>query len=146
MPRFSKDRFFSPTDIKRSPSGANASKPIAPDSAPAVPVPRETSAQKSIVVLQKPSTEAPAVPTYKPDKKAPGPAPEAIKTAAREAAAPAVAEVNLVNDDCLSVLACETGLDITDFINDAFFIELGVDSLMSFVLSEKCHNKVQLEF
>ncbi|RMZ85465.1 hypothetical protein DV737_g817, partial [Chaetothyriales sp. CBS 132003] len=46
---------------------------------------------------------------------------------------------------CLGLLARETGIDVKDFTDDASFNEMGIDSLMSLVLSEKLLREVGVE-
>jgi len=139
------DKFFSPPDTQKSSTGESAPKPVAPIPAPAVPASRETLAPTSAAVLKKPNTEAPSVPTSGPGEKTPGPAPKATKPAAVEAATPAIDEANSVIADCLRLIARETGLEADDLTDDASFVELGVDSLKSLVLSEKFRTELQLE-
>jgi asperthecin polyketide synthase len=50
-----------------------------------------------------------------------------------------------VIDDCLKLIAREAGLEPDQLTDDASFVELGVDSLMSLVLSEKFRTELQLE-
>lgn len=146
VPRLLMDQFFSPPDMKKkSSTGERAPKPVAPNSTPAVTASRETLAPKTAAVLQKTNIEAPAMPASGPDEKTPRPAAEATKSAATEAAAPAITEANSVIADCLRLIARETGLEADELTDDASFVELGVDSLMSLVLSEKFRTELQLE-
>lgn len=46
---------------------------------------------------------------------------------------------------CLSIIASETNPDLTDLTPDATFAQLGVDSLMSLVLSEKFRSEIGIE-
>jgi asperthecin polyketide synthase len=46
---------------------------------------------------------------------------------------------------CLQLMARETGLDIGDLTADASFVQLGIDSLMSLVLSEKFRAELGIE-
>ncbi|KAI0842123.1 polyketide synthase [Hypoxylon sp. FL0890] len=46
---------------------------------------------------------------------------------------------------CLRLIASETGLDIEDLSSEAAFTQLGVDSLMSLVLSEKIHAELGIK-
>ncbi|RMZ83864.1 hypothetical protein DV737_g1487, partial [Chaetothyriales sp. CBS 132003] len=46
---------------------------------------------------------------------------------------------------CLRLIASETGLDLEDLSGNAAFAEMGVDSLMSLVLSEKIHAELGIE-
>ncbi|RMZ86347.1 hypothetical protein DV736_g6426, partial [Chaetothyriales sp. CBS 134916] len=47
--------------------------------------------------------------------------------------------------DCLELIARETGLEKSQLTDEASFVELGVDSLMSLVLSEKFCRELQLD-
>lgn len=47
--------------------------------------------------------------------------------------------------DCLRIIASETNLDLSDLTSDATFAQLGVDSLMSLVLSEKFRSELGLD-
>ena len=139
VPRLLMDKFFSPADSKKSSTVASAPKRVAPAST--TPAPKETSAPESAAVAQKPKTEAPAEPA-----KTPAPAPEAPKPAAKEASprAATTEECSLITD-CMQLIARETGLDVEELTDEASFIELGVDSLMSLVLSEKFRKELSLE-
>ncbi|KAL9040654.1 MAG: hypothetical protein Q9214_004397, partial [Letrouitia sp. 1 TL-2023] len=50
-----------------------------------------------------------------------------------------------VVNDCLRLIARETGLELGELGDNITFVEIGVDSLMSLVLSEKFRNELQLE-
>ncbi len=63
------------------------------------------------------------------------------KAAEKDAAPESISMVN----SCLNLIARETGLDVDDFSDESTFVELGVDSLMSLVLSEKFRNELDLE-
>jgi acyl carrier protein len=147
VPRLLMDKFFSPSDMRmKSSTGEITLKPIAPTLAPAAPASKAISVPKSTAVQQKPNTEAPAVASSGQDEKSPGPAREGTKLGATtETAALAINEANSVVADCLRLIARETGLDADELTDDAAFVELGVDSLMSLVLSEKFRNELQLE-
>lgn len=134
VPRVLMDKFFSPAATKSS--GESAPKRVTPAPAAAAP--------KPAAVAQKPKTEAPAVATSKPVEKIPAQAPEAPKPATKEAAVPAAAEEGLIAD-CIKLIARETGLEVEELTDEASFIELGVDSLMSLVLSEKFRSELRLE-
>ncbi|KAL8821405.1 MAG: hypothetical protein Q9223_000554 [Gallowayella weberi] len=58
--------------------------------------------------------------------------------------AAAVSESAIVND-CINLIARETGLPLSELADSATFVEIGVDSLMSLVLSEKFRNELQVE-
>lgn len=46
---------------------------------------------------------------------------------------------------CLNLIARETGLEVSRLTPESSFVELGIDSLMSLVLSEKFRTELQLE-
>ena len=66
----------------------------------------------------------------------------AVDTSAQESSSEPQLEVVT---NCLSLIARETGLDVKEFVDDASFGELGIDSLMSLVLSEKLLNEHGVE-
>lgn len=47
--------------------------------------------------------------------------------------------------NCLALVARETGISVADFTDDASFNEMGIDSLMSLVLSEKMLREIGVE-
>jgi len=146
VPRSLMNQFFSPPDMRKKSSGVEiAPKPIASTPAQAVPVSKGTLAPHSAAVFQEPKAEALAEDLSLLNEKAPVPVSEGTISAAREAAAPAMTEVNSVIADCLELIASETGLEADELTEDAFFVELGVDSLMSLVLAEKFRNELRLE-
>jgi asperthecin polyketide synthase len=59
-------------------------------------------------------------------------------------AAPTPSDSPIVTD-CLKIIARETGLDPNELTDSASFVELGVDSLMSLVLSEKFKMELNLD-
>ncbi|OCL13959.1 putative polyketide synthase [Glonium stellatum] len=134
VPRLLMDQFFSPPDAKKGSSGHGVSR-SAPSRAP-----KETPAPK---LVQKPSEKSAIeqLPTPKAVEKAPEPAPQSAKPDVT----PAINESNSVVVDCLRLIAEETGLEPSELTNDAQFVEIGVDSLMSLVLSEKFRNELQVE-
>jgi len=141
VPRLLMDQFFSPPDMqqKKSSSGQTASKPAALVSAPArkrIPTPRPAAV---------PAPE----PTQKATEPTPEPAPESAaepaKAAVTEKSSPAPAEDDSIVTDCMRLIATETGLEMTELTDNATFVEIGVDSLMSLVLSEKFRQELQLE-
>ena len=71
-------------------------------------------------------------------------APEPDDPAPKKEVAPAISDSPLVTD-CLKILARESGLDMSELVDSATFVELGVDSLMSLVLSEKFKAELGIE-
>ncbi|KAG9871680.1 putative polyketide synthase, partial [Aureobasidium melanogenum] len=116
-PRLLLSRFFS------APDKANSS------------VPQKTShavskASEPSSASQKPSTE------QKP-KPVPSVKQEAPMAVANPAAMKETASSPTIVDRALELIAKEAGLDITELKDDADFADLGVDSLMSLVITEK---------
>ncbi|KAJ5737573.1 polyketide synthase [Penicillium malachiteum] len=128
VPRVLMNQFFSPPDDA-------SEKPIIPTPVPAKPVQHKAAAQ--------PVVSAPAC----------GPAPTkdpvSNPSAGENVSTPENNEVALsvspIVGDCLKIIARETGLDISELTDGASFVELGVDSLMSLVLSEKFRQELNLE-
>lgn len=161
VPRLLMDQFFSPTDRKKK-NSESAPKRVASTPAAALPASssssssssKEPSAPKSgaAVPPQKLHTvaaAAPAVPATSPPAAS---EPTKSSAGASAAATPAPAtstatatEENHIIADCLRLIARETGLDADELTDDSSFVELGVDSLMSLVLSEKFRTELQLE-
>lgn len=48
-------------------------------------------------------------------------------------------------NDCIGLIARETGLEASELKGESTFVQLGVDSLMSLVLSEKFRAELALE-
>jgi asperthecin polyketide synthase len=61
-----------------------------------------------------------------------------------KSAAPTSSDSPIVTD-CLKIIAHETELDRSALTDSASFVELGVDSLMSLVLSEKFKAELNLD-
>ena len=138
------DQFFSAPDSKKNASSGHAPKsavpaPAMPVSNPAVPAP-VAAAPKPLVEVKTPaaSTTAPAT--------ASAPAAAAPAAAPTPEAAPAAAESgNPVVNDCIGLIARETGLQVSELGDEATFVSIGVDSLMSLVLAEKFRAEAGLE-
>jgi asperthecin polyketide synthase len=127
VPRLLMNQFFSP-------SGATSSKATAPTSVAErkvpVAVPRSKAAEAVSVPVMEPVPAAKAVePTVPPPKK---------ESASATSGSPIIT-------DCLKILARESGLDVSELVDSATFVELGVDSLMSLVLSEKFKAELGIE-
>lgn len=137
VPRLLMDQFFSPPAAKKESNGGSSRKLVASAPAPVKVAhpPTQTSVVKSVALTQELNTKSiQEIPAH-----------EIAKPVVGVAAALAVAEGNSVIADCLRLIARETGLDSNELTDDASFIELGVDSLMSLVLSEKFRSELQLE-
>ncbi|THC91909.1 hypothetical protein EYZ11_008639 [Aspergillus tanneri] len=134
VPRLLMDRFFSPSSSApvlehvQKPQATPPSVPSvlksAPPPAAAVPIPVPALARS-----EESSEESP--------KESP-----VITPAASERGDPLD---NGVVGQCLRVMARETGLDLEALTPDASFVQLGVDSLMSLVLSEKFRAELGVE-
>lgn len=132
------DKFFSPPEGDDAPapakvaavadrpavvSGTTTQSPQTTKPEAAVPVPTTTAtASKDVGPLSQPETknEAPA-------------SSEAV-----------VSSSGIVND-CIGLIARETGLEASELKSESTFVQLGVDSLMSLVLSEKFRAELSLE-
>lgn len=130
VPRLLMNQFFSPSDATSSKAHVHTAAPSAPAPAPA-PVP------VSVSKVAEPATPAPAPAAKSPEPSAPAP-----KTTS--APAPATSDSPIVAD-YLKILARESGLDPSELVDSATFVELGVDSLMSLVLSEKFKAELGLD-
>lgn len=138
LPRLFMDRLFVPPDAPRcSTDERRTLQPVASTCPPTVPVSKKTLASKVVTVSQKPDKETTATSVLSPDEKA------TIVVSINPA--PALNEENQVIADCLRLIARETGLDVVELTDEASFIELGIDSLMSLVLSEKFRSELGLE-
>ncbi|KAJ5716446.1 polyketide synthase [Penicillium malachiteum] len=128
VPRVLMNQFFSP-------SNDAAEKPIIPTPVPAKPVQLKAAAQ--------PVVSVPAcgpVPTRNPVSNL-----SADKNVSTSENNEVALSVSPIVGDCLKIIARETGLDISELTDGASFVELGVDSLMSLVLSEKFRQELNLE-
>jgi asperthecin polyketide synthase len=133
VPRVLMNQFFSPDDAVSSkaavPATAATVQPkVAPTSLPAP----TTNANQAI---EAPASERPAAQERNSESKMP------VST---KPAAPTPSDSPIVTD-CLKIIARETGLDPNELTDSASFVELGVDSLMSLVLSEKFKMELNLD-
>jgi monodictyphenone polyketide synthase len=137
FPRILLSRFFSPPD-KQSVSSEAAPKTAAISNPAAVP---------RVVIKQQP---APVVPVNLP---APTPIPSpkaAVEDKKPVAAAPAqeatpAAATNSVTARALALIAKEAALELSDLEDEAEFANLGIDSLMSLVISEKLKSELDVK-
>ncbi len=130
-PRLLMNRFFSAPDSATAKSYANTGAP-AKEAAPPTSTIRSTPA----VAPPKPA------PSPAPPKAASAPSPTAPPAAAPAPSTPAPAAVLVGDSDstarkALALVAKEGGLEMSDLHDDAAFVNLGVDSLMSLVIAEK---------
>ncbi|KAL4764786.1 type I polyketide synthase [Aspergillus foveolatus] len=158
VPRLLMDRFFSAEAASKQSVAASASSapktatkhaPMpAAKPAPAAPAPAEPT-PSSLPTVQAQSTSPPQQVT--PSK----PAMNGVKTPEEEKPSKADAEgpngttsqpeATGVVGQCLQLIATETGQSVNELTPDATFVQLGVDSLMSLVLSEKFRAELGLE-
>ncbi|KKK15179.1 hypothetical protein P175DRAFT_0472734 [Aspergillus ochraceoroseus IBT 24754] len=127
-PRILLSRFFTAPEEAGAVSHTTASAgpavlpaaPVSPASAPqAVPNPQ---------AIAQPATSAPPAPVSAP----PVPA-----SSSNPASASSAGEDNSVSAKALVLIANEASLELSDLSDDASFANLGIDSLMSLVISEK---------
>lgn len=132
VPRILMNRFFSPSDEVTM-------KGDIPTSVPAIaPKPATSSGH----------APAPAAAPAPAPAKAPEPvkaAPASAPTPAPETKATPATSSNPLINDALKIISRESGLDASELTDEASFIELGVDSLMSLVLSEKFKAELGLD-
>ncbi|KAL3451986.1 hypothetical protein BJX65DRAFT_203745 [Aspergillus insuetus] len=144
-PRILLNRFFTSPEEAGAVSHAAASATPAPKAKarlqlPPVPVAPAPSATPVVATSVPATTPAPTlVPAPTP---IPASAPEPVKQSNPSASAtdgvPAAAgETNSVAAKALVLIAKEAALELSDLTDDASFANLGVDSLMSLVISEK---------
>ncbi|KAL7900505.1 polyketide synthase-like protein [Trichoderma sp. SZMC 28014] len=148
-PRVLLNQFFSPPDVK---SGGTVSKHVVPKpivSKPALSKPvvskydipkADVAATKVIVTdvkLENEDERPPNIPAPTPIavSHASLPVPIPISTTASVMAAPPATDSTA--SKAMAILADESGLDPADLTDDANFMHLGVDSLMSLVIAEK---------
>ncbi|KAJ0421806.1 hypothetical protein BJY00DRAFT_323073 [Aspergillus carlsbadensis] len=157
VPRLLMDRFFSPEAAKAAlkathaavSSSASAAKPAPPPQPSAKPASGsitngETHSTKTATSAPRAtkSVELPAINGVKE----PAEQKKTSKDDAGEANGTASApEATGVLGQCLQLIANETGLGVGELTPEATFVQLGVDSLMSLVLSEKFRAELGLE-
>ncbi|KAL4965635.1 non-reducing polyketide synthase nscA [Aspergillus stella-maris] len=161
VPRLLMDRFFSAAAASKqsmSTSAPAASRARTPAATPAVKTtpaapPAAKPATVSLINGQAQSTNQASSPPQA--EKQSVPATNGVKTPADEKPAKAdeegpngtaaEPEISGVVGQCLQLIANETGQGVKDLTADATFVQLGVDSLMSLVLSEKFRAELGLE-
>ncbi|KAL4914719.1 hypothetical protein BDW62DRAFT_219898 [Aspergillus aurantiobrunneus] len=153
VPRLLMDRFFSAEAASKqsvtasAPAPASVAKPAQKAPSPAKPssTPLPNGQPEGINLLPCPPQQG----------KTPEPAingvnvPEEKKPSKADATSPngttSQPEVTGIVGQCLELIANETGQGVNDLTADATFVQLGVDSLMSLVLSEKFRAELGLE-
>ncbi|EHA19825.1 hypothetical protein ASPNIDRAFT_39253 [Aspergillus niger ATCC 1015] len=148
VPRLLMDRFFSPNK--------NAAAHAAPAPAPAAVPAVKKQPPTETIQPQAPKTEqkqdqlqlpnlASAAPSTASSSSSPSSSGVATPTTEQEAPGADASAVTGVAGKCLELIANETGLGVAELTADATFVQLGVDSLMSLVLSEKLRSEMGLE-
>lgn len=133
VPRVLMNQFFSPNDTASSKAAVPATTPtLQPKAASISPAAPTTNANQ---VTEASASESPVTQEKVSESKVP------VST---KAAAPPASDSPIVTD-CLKIIARETGLDPNEFTDSASFVDLGVDSLMSLVLSEKFKMELNLD-
>ncbi|KAL3457362.1 hypothetical protein BJX64DRAFT_295952 [Aspergillus heterothallicus] len=156
VPRLLMDRFFSPEAAKAALKALHAAVSSAP-AAKTVPAPQaavkpangpltngDSHSTKPAPDAPKPAkpAEAPAINGVKEADGPKKPDKADVKEADKTASMP---EDTSIFGQCLQLIAKETGLGVGELTADATFVQLGVDSLMSLVLSEKFRAELGLE-
>ncbi|KAL4783980.1 hypothetical protein BJX76DRAFT_367919 [Aspergillus varians] len=153
VPRLLMDRFFSAEAASKQSVAAPAPAPVVKPAQTTPPPAKPTSA--SLPNGQPHSSKLP--PSHSQQAKLSEPATNGVVKAPKEeeraikadAGAPngttAQPEITGVVGQCLQLIANETGQRVNDLTADATFVQLGVDSLMSLVLSEKFRAELGLE-
>ncbi|KAI1079859.1 putative polyketide synthase [Whalleya microplaca] len=141
VPRIMMDHFFSaPKDNEGGDAYVRATPPraaLAVADAPAAPAPAPAPAQTA------PASAAITPPES--SKHAPGPLAKVPEPAPKRTGANIATSESSAVEDCLDLIATETGLERSDFRDESTFVELGVDSLMSLVLAEKFRHELSIE-
>lgn len=144
------DKFFSPPDDDGSSAGGSHAHAPAP--APAkVAVVAERRAVTAGTTAQSPELAKPeaAVPGSATAATATGdidpPSQQETKKEASASSGAAISSSSGIVNDCIGLIARETGLEASELKSESTFVQLGVDSLMSLVLSEKFRAELSLE-
>lgn len=153
VPRMLMDQFFSPPDAKKAGSHASDAKPAAKaavktgshsgggDTKPAAKkksAPTSDEPIKSTASIEQVASPAKTQAEVTPPPVTPAIVPEKVAEVTAVEESGAVAEA-------LRLVSQETGLEKEELTDDRSFVEIGVDSLMSLVLSEKLRNEAGLE-
>ena len=140
VPRMLMDQFFSAPDAEKKGAHPPAAHSSAPSSTPAT----TTAPSKRTAASKKPATPTTAAAAPTPSSPAAPPVPPPSKQPEPEPTTSSPPANSLAND-CLNLIARETGLSLSELAPEITFVEIGVDSLMSLVLSEKFRNELQVE-
>lgn len=142
VPRLLMNRFFSAPaagngthSSHAKPAAASEKKPAASQPAePTVALPSTAANSASALTTGQPT----AVHVKEPD-------PSTIVVCANEQQSSAAKVDSGPIGDAMKLIATETGLELEELRDEASFTELGIDSLMSLVLSEKFTSQLNLE-
>ncbi|EFY95624.1 polyketide synthase [Metarhizium robertsii] len=138
VPRLLMDRFFSAPSANNgeiiSSSAARVKSTLAPVSSEAVRTPKTVVVAPETAVVQESD----------------GGGLTSASSGSSDASAeihtpPEAAEDTSIVGQCIQIIARETNLDMGELTADATFTQLGVDSLMSLVLSEKFRNELGID-
>ncbi|KAH7564262.1 hypothetical protein BM1_01309 [Bipolaris maydis] len=145
FPRVLLNRFFTaPQPTKGSAQPAKSAAPPAP-SKPSAP-PKVQAVQAAPVVPVAPredDTQSSASDTS--DRDTPSEASVNTSATSVDVSASAPRAANTTVDKAIDLIAKETGIDAAELTDDAEFANLGIDSLMSLVLSEKFQNELSVK-
>jgi monodictyphenone polyketide synthase len=139
-PRLLLSRFFSPPDLAHT-------KESKPQKAIAAPVATMTPAAPNVKAVRNFPINVPHARPGPPKQSAPAPAPApapAIPVTLQVPVEAAVALDDSTTAKALSLIANEAGLELEDLADDASFANLGVDSLLSLVISEKLRTEINV--
>jgi asperthecin polyketide synthase len=151
VPRILMDRFFSPAAAashaaqqQEAAPSATTVKKTTPPAAAAVPVSAPVVPSKPVAIpLPAVSKSEDSTPPLTPPSEERSPEESVVVTPAESDRGDPV-DTGVVGQ-CLQVMARETGLELEALTADASFVQLGVDSLMSLVLSEKFRAELGIE-
>jgi iterative type I PKS product template protein len=142
IPRLLMNQFFSPPDSKKPVAGVNGNSKLRAPPHDASTFNPNAAAQASIASTKQPIDIVPTASHFSQELKSQISAETKAPTAT---VGQEDSSSTSVIDDCLRLIAREAGLEPDQLTDDASFVELGVDSLMSLVLSEKFRTELQLE-
>lgn len=148
VPRMLMDRLFVAPDAQKSSTNERQTLRSGASTGPStVPVSKKPSAPKAPMAVPKLYKETAAPPVLRSDEntKRGLEAAESATSVESVSSEPSLVDENPVITDCLRLIARETGLELEVFTDEASFIELGIDSLMSLVLSEKFRSELRIE-
>ncbi|KAG2001528.1 hypothetical protein GB937_010070 [Aspergillus fischeri] len=150
VPRLLMDRFFSPAAASHAekqlqetaPSATSVKKSTPPAAEAPASVPALLSNPVAIPFPAASKSEV-STPPLTPPSQQESPGESAVITPATSDRGDPV-DAGVVGQ-CLQVMARETGLEVDALTPDASFVQLGIDSLMSLVLSEKFRAELGIE-